>query len=67
MRHYKVVASSEVEAALAEEGCVTTSPRYTLDGSQAMTQWTTEQSGGLTHEEARALVQTSAWQVDDNG
>lgn len=67
MRHFKVIPAAQAEAAMSNAQCVTTVPRLSLDGSQAMTQWTTEQSGGLTHAEARALVHTSAWQVHDNG
>lgn len=67
MRHYKTIAAAEVNEALVDAECVTTAPRYSLDGSQAITRWTSAQAGGLTHAEARALVQTSDWQVADNG
>ena len=62
-RHYKAVAASDVDAALADDSCVTTRPRYSLNRTQAITQWTEAQPGGLTHEEARTLVQTADWQA----
>ena len=44
--------------------CVTTRPRYSLDGTQAILKFTEPVDGSIDHAAAFALVQTSAWQQE---
>jgi hypothetical protein len=44
--------------------CVTTEPRYTIDGTEAILKFTEPVDGSITHAAAFALVQTPAWQEE---
>jgi len=44
--------------------CVTTVPRYTIDGTEAILKFTEPVDGWIDHAAAFALVQTSAWQEE---
>tara|TARA_Y100001937_G_scaffold107591_1_gene150407 strand:- start:3221 stop:3430 length:210 start_codon:yes stop_codon:yes gene_type:complete len=62
--HYRVYLADEVASHMESPTCVTTSPRYTLDGTQAILKFTEPVDGWIDHAAALALVQTSAWQEE---
>ena len=62
--HYRVYLAEEVESHMGTPTCVTTQPRYTLDGTQAILKFTEPVDGWIDHAAALALVQTSAWQEE---
>ena len=62
--HYRVYPADEVASHMESSTCVTTSPRYTIDGTQAILKFTEPVDGSITHAEAFALVQTPAWQEE---
>ena len=62
--HYRVYPADEVASHMESSTCVTTEPRYTLDGTQAILKFTEPVDGWIDHAAALALVQTSAWQEE---
>ena len=59
--HYMVYPKDDVDSHMSDPTCVTNSPRYTLDGSEAILKFTQPVDDWITHEAAVALVQTPAW------
>ncbi len=62
--HYRVYLADEVASHMESSTCVTTSPRYTIDGTQAILKFTEPVDGWIDHAAAFALVQTPAWQEE---
>lgn len=62
--HYRVYPADEVASHLENPTCVTTEPRYTLDGTEAILKFTEPVDGWIPHAEALALVHTPAWQEE---
>lgn len=62
--HYKVYPAEDIDDHINDPSCVTTKPRYSLDGSQAILKFTSPVDGWITHEEAFELVQTPEWQEE---
>lgn len=60
-RFYLVVNASDVADRMADPDCYTTDPRYNAARSQAVLSYAEEQSGGLDHAEAVALMDTAPW------
>ena len=60
--HYRVYAADEVASHMEASTCVTTQPRYTLDGTEAILKFTEPVDGWIDHSAALALVATPAWQ-----
>ena len=62
--HYRVYPADDVASHMESPTCVTTQPRYSLDGTEAILKFTEPVGGGIDHAAAFALVQTSAWQEE---
>jgi hypothetical protein len=62
--HYRVYPAADVAARMASPSCITDSPRYTLDGTEAILKFTEPVDGWIDHAAAFALVQTPAWQEE---
>jgi hypothetical protein len=62
--YYRVYPSDEVAAQMQSSACVSTSPRYNLDETEAILRFTEPVDGYITHTEAFELVQTPAWQEE---
>lgn len=62
--HYRVYPADEVASHMESPTCVTTVPRYTLDGTEAILKFTKPVDGWIDHAAAFALVQTPAWQEE---
>lgn len=62
--HYRVYAADDVASHMESPTCVTTQPRYTLDGTEAILKFTEPVDGWIDHAAALALVQTPAWQEE---
>ena len=60
--YYQVYPAADVESRMEDPTCVTTSPRYTLDETEAILKFTAPFEGSLSHEDAVSLVATDAWQ-----
>ena len=63
--HYRVYPADEVEAHMEDPTCVTTQPRYTLDGTEAILKFTEPVDGWIDHAAALALVTTPEWQSEE--
>ena len=61
IRYYKVVAAEDVASGLTDVDCVTTSPRYSLDKTQAVLKYKTQVTGSVSHAEIKVIMRTSAW------
>ena len=64
-KHYKVFDSDDVAEAMSNPHCVTTNPRYSLDGSKAILSFLVYLDGCMNNEEARELVQGPDWQTEE--
>ena len=62
--HYRVYPADEVASHMENPACVTTEPRHTLDGTEAILKFTEPVDGWIDHATALALVHTSAWQEE---
>jgi len=62
--HYRVYPADEVASHMESPTCVTTVPRYTIDGTEAILKFTEPVDGWIDHAAAFALVQTPAWQEE---
>lgn len=65
MSHYKIVGSDDVAEELARPECVTTEPRYSNNGAQAVIRYSSEVEGSITHEAALAITRGAAWNPAD--
>jgi hypothetical protein len=61
IRYYKIVNAEDTESEMANPGCVTTSPRYSLDKSQVVLKYKTQVTGSVSHAEILAVMRTSDW------
>ena len=65
MTYYKIVGSDDVAEELARPECVTTGPRYSNNGSQAVIRYSSEVEGSITHEAALTITRGAAWTPAD--
>lgn len=63
--HYRAYPADEVASHMESSTCVTTQPRYTLDGTEAILKFTEPVDGWIDHSAALALVTTAAWQSEE--
>ena len=62
--HYRVYPADDVASHMESPTCVTTEPRYTIDGTEAILKFTEPVDGSIDHAAAFALVQTAPWQEE---
>jgi len=60
-RYYKIVATGDVASEQAHDGCVTTHPRYSVDGTKAILKFNELSEGSITHAQALTLMSTDEW------
>lgn len=65
MSWYKIVSAASVADELNRPECVTTIPRYSNNGDQAVIRYNSEVEGSITHEAALTITRGAAWTPAD--
>ena len=63
-RYWKIVPAEDVATEMATARCVTARPRYAIDGTKALLEYTEQVSDSVTHTEIMVILQTSDWQYN---
>lgn len=65
MTYYKIVGAEDVAEELARPECVTTEPRYSNNGGQAVIRYSSEVEGSITHDAVLTITRGAAWNPAD--
>jgi hypothetical protein len=65
MSWYKIVSAADVADELNRPECVTTVPRYSNNGAQAVIRYSSEVSGSMNQADTLAITRGAAWNPTD--
>lgn len=63
--YYKIVPAADAPAAMAEEGSLTSEPRLSIDETQALVTYSTNEDDRISQEETLTIMASLAWTPDN--